>query len=184
MTSKVAVDMDSTLAATWEMAFELLEGPDHDKSYDDLEYWDWGVDEYGHPRFLNALWGAWTIRGDDIRPMESGVANVVQSLHGEYEVHIVTTHPDREGINESKQDWLDSQGIPYDDFVPVPMGESKGQYGYGYYIDDKPGFAERVPDGSMLYLRDQRYNRHIETEDYENVERVRTVAEAVNRIKQ
>jgi len=183
MNAAVAVDMDSTLAATWDMAFELLEGPDHDKSYDDLAYWDWGVDEYGHPRFLNALWGAWTIRGADIPPMESGLSNVIMRLNEEHEVHVVTAHPNRLGLDEAKEEWLDAQGIPYDNFVSLPPRFSKGKFEeYRWYIDDKPGFVERVPEHATLYLRNQRYNRHIDTDSYVSVERVRTVAEGVNRI--
>lgn len=179
----VAVDMDSTLAATWDVAFDLLEGPNHAKSYDDLAHWDWGVDEYGYPRFLNALWGAWTIRSDDIEPMESGLANVITRLNDEYEVHIVTAHPDRLGLDEAKEAWLDAQGIPYDKYVSHSPDFSKGGFQkYRAFIDDKPAFVENVPRNSVLYLRTQRYNRDIDTDRYENVERVRTVAEAVNRI--
>lgn len=175
----VALDLDSTIAATCNVSFELLEGPNHGMGYSDIESWDWGLEKYGTARYLSAIWHAWTLRPHDIEPMEDGVSNVVQSLHDKHEVHVVTNHPDHMGITENKEKWLDAHNIPYNDFVAVPMGESKAQYGYDYYIDDKPGFAKKVPEDSMLYLRNHRYNSDINTIEYDNVQRVRNVAEGV-----
>lgn len=180
--STVALDLDSTTAATCDVSFELLEGPNHGMGYEDIEAWDWGLEKYGTARYLSAIWHAWTLRPHKIQPMEPEIVSPVRRLHDEFGVDVVTNHPDHMGISESKEEWLQKQGIPYNELVSVPMGESKGQYGYDFYIDDKPVFAKNVPSDSTLFLRDQRYNRSIDTEIYDNVYRVQTVKEAADKI--
>jgi len=45
---RICLDLDSTLARTCDVAFELLCGPDHDYTYSDIESWEWGLREFGN----------------------------------------------------------------------------------------------------------------------------------------
>lgn len=175
---KIALDHDSTLAATATVAFDLIHGPNHDYTYDDVESWSWGLDEFGAERYLSALWHAWTLRPLWVPTLEDDLSNTVADLREEYTVHIVTAHPDHPGITEGKKRWLRFNGISYDDFVVVPARSTKADLDYDYYIDDKPALPERVQElrpTSHVYLRDQPYNRDIV--DAEHVTRVHSVAE-------
>lgn len=160
----IALDVDSTLAATSEVAFDLIDRPDH--TYADIESWDWGLEKFGAARYLSALWHAWTLRPHAIRPMEAFVATAVDRLHDIGTVDIVTNHPDHRGITEGKKEWLDDYGIDYERFVKVDRGVSKAEFDeYDVYIDDNPNLpaevAEHNPDATML-LRDHPYNQNVE----------------------
>lgn len=160
----VALDLDSTIAATSEVMFDLINGPEHDYSYDDIETWSWGIEEFGHHAFLNGCWHAWTLRPLEVPPTEENIVQKVQSIKNTYgSVDIVTAHPPNlEGVTEGKQKWADHHGIPYDSFVVVGMDETKAEYGYDVYIDDKPTLPKTVNDmnpGAKVYLYDRKYNR-------------------------
>lgn len=152
----LALDFDSVLAATHTVASDLI-GIDYD--YDDIESWGWPLEQFGTERALSALWHAWTIRPQDVPPMEENLSQKVSALHSKYNVHIVTAHPDHPGITDGKQDWLDRHGIGHEDFVQVPMDTTKAKLGYDVFIDDKPALPERTDESQTVYLRDQPYNR-------------------------
>lgn len=156
---QLALDFDSVLAGTWNVAFDLMLGPDHDYSYDDITSWGWGLNKFGEDRALSALWHAWTLRPMDVPPLEENLSQKVAALHSKYNVHIVTAHPDHPGISEGKQRWLDERGIGHEDFVVVPMNESKARLGYDVFIDDKPALPAECDSSQTVYLRDQPYNR-------------------------
>ena len=181
MTERVALDLDSTLAASQNVAFDLLEGPDHDMSYDDIESWNWGPEKYGTETFLSSIWHCWTIRGDEIEPMEPRLSSSVTTLMSrDYEVDVVTQHPDHVGITKAKRRWLRDQNIPYGELVVVPMGESKIEMDYDIYIDDKPGMMpEMESEDSELFLIDHSYNEDIDVKLKENISRVPTVQRAI-----
>lgn len=164
MTNKpqLALDFDSTLAATSEVAFDLILGDDHDYGYEDIESWSWMLDEFGTNRALSALWHAWTLRPMQIRPLEENLSQKVSALHSKYNVHIVTAHPDHQGISHGKKAWLDAHGIGHEDFVQVPMDQSKADLGYDVFIDDKPALPANCDSSQKVYLRDQPYNRDAE----------------------
>jgi 5'(3')-deoxyribonucleotidase len=163
MTDKpqLALDFDSVLAATHRTASDLI-GVDYD--YEDVETWDWPLETFGRNRALSALWHAWTIRPQEIEPMEENLSEKVAALHSKYNVHIVTAHPDHQGISEGKQQWLDDHGIGHEDFVKVPMASTKAKLGYDVFIDDKPTLPERAGPDQTVYVRDHPYNRDIEGE--------------------
>ena len=161
--TRIALDHDSTLAATWAVAFDLMHGRDHGWSYGDLESWDWGLDRFGVHRALSALWHAWTIRPLDVPPLEQGLAETVAALREHHTVDIVTAHPDHQGISEGKQEWLAHHGIEYDDFVWVPMGQTKADLDYEVYVDDKPYLCEKFCDPEKIqYMIRHRYNEDVQ----------------------
>lgn len=178
MAPTIALDHDSTLAATAETAFDLIDGPDHGYAYDDIETWAWGLREFGMDCYLSALWHAWTLRPLAVPPMEPNLNHTVAELRRHATVEIVTAHPDHSGISAGKQAWLADNDIEYDAFRAVEMGTSKATLGYDYYVDDKPSLpaeANKMNPDATVYLRDQPYNQDAPG-DYI---RVNTVAEAM-----
>ena len=154
---KVALDLDSTLARTLDVALDLM-GEDG-YSYDDFEHWDWPLEEFGDTRFLNAAWHAWTIRPDEIEPFESNVAALTEQLYTAVErLDIVTKHPDGMfGVDEGKWRWLDRHNVFYDEYRSVDR--SKDNFLYDLYIDDNPNL---VKTDATVMLYDQPYNRDVE----------------------
>jgi len=162
MREQIALDFDSTLAATSEVAFDLLCGEDHDYDYDSIDSWNWGFKEFGKEAFLSAQWHSWTIRPLNIRPLEPGLPQTVDKLQSNFEVDIVTAHPDHLGITDGKKSWLKDRGIEYDNFVVVELDESKADLGYDIYIDDKPTLPAEVNEANPFastYLIDHQYNQ-------------------------
>lgn len=157
---QVALDLDSTIAATCAVGFELLGDPDRD--YDDIDCWNWGLDEYGE-RFLHAMWHAWSIRPTDVPPLEPDLPATIDTLRETNHVDIVTAHPPKlEAVAAGKEAWIAQQGITVDDFV---VAQDKPALGYDVYIDDKPALVDAVdsqcPDATCI-VRDQPYNRHLD----------------------
>ena len=159
---KVALDHDSTLAATWETAFNLLCGDDHGYTYDDLASWDWGLDHFGESNALHALWHAWTIRPLSVPLMDETVVETAQRLYDEHEVHVVTAQPPDDAVAGGKRRWLDHHGIPYDAFDTVPTGQTKAELDYDVFIDDKPTLPSKTDRTQAVFLRDQPYNRNVD----------------------
>lgn len=175
---KVALDVDSTLAATNIPAFDYLEDGDHDLTYDDIETWDWGAERWGLDEFLGALHNAWVYDVEDIPPMEDDLPETVDRLKEEATVHAVTHQPDDERITEGKVRWLDINNIRHDVFRPVDRDVSKAELDYDVYIDDKPTLPANVDGDATVYLIDHAYNQDAEG-DYIRVD---TVKDAVNHI--
>lgn len=172
---KLAVDFDSTLANTQSVAFDLLCGDDHNYSLEDIESWTWGIDEFGKDAYLNALWHTWTIRPLEAEPMEEHLPQKMAALHREYEVHIVTAHPEQAGITHGKRRWLSEKSIPYEELHAVPMDVSKADYfDYDAFIDDKPTLPVNKKAGQTVYLRDAPWNQDADG-DYIRIESVADV---------
>lgn len=178
---QIALDLDSTLAKTCDVAFDLLCGPDHKYDYGDILSWEWPLDEFGE-RYLHAMWFAWVLRPLDIEPWESDMADIVADISQLGEVNIVTHHdkPYNEMIDAGKKEWLAHHGIEYTEFVSVHE-RNKLELGYDVYIDDKPSLATDIDgcerDDVLLCLRNQPYNHTDVAFESEQVNRVFTLRE-------
>lgn len=162
---KLAVDFDGTLANTYGVAFNLLEGDDHNYTLSDVDSWTWGFEEFGKEAYLSALWHAWTIRPLEADPMEDHLTQKMAALHREYEVHIVTAHPEHPGITEGKMQWLDSMSIGYEELHVVPPEMTKAEYlDYDAFIDDKPTLPSNKKAHQTVYVRDNPWNKNIDGE--------------------
>lgn len=159
---RLAVDFDSVLANTSAVAFDLICGPDHNYTVEDVESWTWGFDEFGEIRYLNALWNAWTLRPYEVPKMEVDVEGKMGALNDKYHVDIVTAHPDNYGISEGKKKWLDHQNIPHEKYYAVSTDESKADLDYDAFIDDKPSLPSEASADQTVYLRDQAWNQDAE----------------------
>jgi len=157
---KVAIDIDSTLAATYHRVFEYLDGPQHGYTYDDLKYWDWPIDRWGEEHFFDAFRYVWSCQAASVPLYDCGGPLVTELLsdHPEFEVDIVTAQEDCTQMESGKRLWLYDNEFEYNNFVTVPLGKTKAELDYDIYVDDKPSLPERVTDGEV-YLIDHRYNR-------------------------
>ena len=156
---RVALDLDSTLAATSLTAFELM---DVDYTYDDIDSWSWGTDKFGTARYLNAMWHSWSIQPNSVPPMEGGLRQTTKDIYEVADqVDIVTAHPDgMMGVDEGKQAWLEDYGIFFDEYIS--FDGPKEDLDYDVYIDDRPTLVDGVEGtDSMILLRDHPYNRGI-----------------------
>lgn len=160
----LALDMDSTLAATCDVAFDLLLGDNHDYGYDDIESWSWGIERFGQAAYLNALWHAWTLRPMEVPTMEPALWRKTQELAQKFKVDVVTKNADHMGIAEGKRKWLDQNAIAYSELhvLDANGNVSKSELGYDAYIDDSPHLPKRVnedePDAEV-FLIDHEYNQ-------------------------
>lgn len=177
---RVALDLDSTLAATATTAFDMM---GVDASYHDMEDWQWALDEFGEDRFLNAMWHAWTIRPDDVEPMEPNISESVRELYEHDavdELDIVTRHPSHvTGVTQSKREWLAEHDIPHNDFHAI--GFSKADLGYDIYIDDSPQLVREVNrlEDSRMFLYSQPYNEGADGE-YERIWFINSVCSLID----
>ena len=171
---RVALDVDSTLAATSLTAFDLMGVTGY--SYNDIDSWSWGIETFGKARYLNALWHAWSIRPHEIEPMEQGLAETTAQLSDLVDtVDVVTSHPDDLfGVDKGKQQWLDDHDIVYDEYVQVDG--DKHTLDYDIFIDDKYATLEQLDDDQLGLLIDHEYNP--DTGLPYGVELVDSVAEA------
>lgn len=174
--TRIALDLDSTLADTRVIAYKLMLGDDHDRDPRESPTWDWPLEEFGTARFLNAMWHSWTLRGGDIPPLEENIATKVERLAEFGTIDIVTAHPDHLGITKAKQEWLDAHSIPYDTLVAVEPEQSKADLGYDIYIDDKPGLPSMTDGAQVVYLYDWPYNSDADG-DYVRVSSLEDVIE-------
>ena len=153
---KIALDMDSTLAAI--STATMAELGDEDRTYDDIETWNWVIDEYGGDTFFDQFFEIWSERPETIDPLEDNLDDTVSRLRDLGKVHLVTNQRDSDAVTEGKMQWLDSHGIEVDEFVGVEPGRSKAELNYDVYIDDKPALPGNL-NGEKMYLRDHPYNR-------------------------
>lgn len=175
--TRIALDLDSTLADTRVVAYELMFGDDHDRDPQESPTWDWPIEEYGAARFLNAMWHAWTLRGEQIPPLEENIAGKIARLSRFGEVDIVTAHANHLGITEAKEEWVVDHGIDPNAFVVVETKADKTDLNYDVFIDDKPTLPEKADDDQTVYLYDWPYNRDASGE-YTRVESLDEVIDA------
>lgn len=176
---RVALDLDGTLAQTYSVAFALM-GVDHE--YEDIESWEWGLNEFGGARFLNAMWHAWTLRPHDIKPIDD-LRSVDHIYDLADELDVVTADPGHLGIKESKAEWLERQEVAHDELVISPKGQSKAElYHYDVFVDDNPHLVDQVKGDQLLLLYDAPYNQE-DVSDIGNVIRVFNLWDATKEIE-
>ena len=182
----IAVDLDSTLAETLDVATDLL-GVDYE--YSEFSSWDEPIEKFGPTAFLNAVWHAWTIRPDEIEPTEPNVdATMLALSERASRLDVVTAHPQRDilGLDSSKRQWLDDQGITYNAYRSV-HGD-KHSLGYDIYVDNNPNLVEEAHEAGVdadVYLYAQPHNTPDQVdapdEAYTRVESLREVLREVQR---
>lgn len=170
---RLALDMDSTLADSEALVYELM---DTDHTPEDQESWEWPHEQFGADQFLGAFAEAWADNWYRIEPTEESthLRWAVEALNQWYKVDIVTSQPDDPAVSAGKKAWLEYHEIPYDEFVTVPPSRTKANLGYTVYVDDKPALPARVNgSGAKVYLVDRCYNEDADG----HYDRVRTVSD-------
>lgn len=164
--SKVALDLEAVLADTMNEALSST-----DKLDEDAVRGSWDMPERQFQIYLGVTDALWRHNPLSITPVEPGIDKYVEDIADEHEVHIVTG---REHVDENLLFWLQKHQIPFESFTST--GEDKWKFEeYDVFIDDNP---EMVGECRLL-LRDQPWNRHIETEKYKTCDRIYSLAEAI-----
>jgi len=199
VTTQVAVDMDSTLAAVAPVAFERL---GYGFTYDDIDNWNVTNLPVAVSRYIDEIHNAWVYNTHAIEQMDESTVHSMHALymHDGIDVDIVTSHGGSNdesdscdsdeivtrqaadnAVSDGKREWCESHNIPYDNFVTVGLDEQKGQFTeYDVYIDDKPDMPDTISElnpEAEVWLYDQPYNRQLDTDaPYTRVERLQDAA--------
>lgn len=153
----VAIDMDSTLAATMTAVFDEL---DIDRDYEDCESWNWPIEQYGE-EFLDTIYRLWREKPRAIQPTEPNIAEEIDILRDVATVHIVTHQPSESPyITRGKAMWLDHHGIEVDALKALPHSTPKSEFDYDWFLDDKPTLPSKADTEAYLY--DRPYNRDVD----------------------
>lgn len=174
---KIALDVDGVLA---DIIFVWLDeyNKTHKKSAtkDDIVQWDFwkelGYDKYKFYEELSGCWSRWI----EVPPMEHDIADAVEKLHSVGIVDIVTARD--EASTKYVKQWLEHNGIKYNDYVAVARGRDKADLDYGIFIDDSPNnVVSIVSKGKNALLYDQPWNKSITDS---KIVRIKKLEEAVN----
>ena len=164
MVLRIALDMDDTLAATLKHVFGTYGRPIPTEW---MFYKNGGNISY--EKMMRDIKRTWERRWGEIRPIEPGLAAIVEELNGLGKVDIVTV-----GFQEQKAEWLRLHGIKYDELVPVRDGRDKAKLDYDVFIDDSPAnYQSFLEAGKTCILFDAPYNQDIDT-----IYRIRSLGEA------
>ena len=174
---KIALDVDGVLADIIHLWIE-----NHNKQYnksinkEDINQWDFwrkiGLDKYEFYRQLSNSWERWK----DVPTTENDIASAVDRLHSLGRVDIVTAR-DKESTNYVIN-WLEHNGIKFNDYVSVFDGRDKAKLDYDVFIDDSPHNVERMASkGSNVLLYDQPWNREVNSR---KIIRIKKLIESIN----
>lgn len=166
MMSKIALDVESTLADSNEAALQSTDKLDREQLLG-----EWDLDDYTWQVYMGVTDAIWRHKPEVIPPEEPCLDEYVSALAEDNEVHILTG---REYVDEQIVWWLDHHGIEYDSFTST--GDNKCDYDYDVFIDDNP---RMVGDCRRLFLRHKPWNADIDTMKYKSVDRIHSLAGAV-----
>lgn len=164
--SRIALDVESTLADSNEAALQSTDKLDRSHLLG-----EWDLDDYTWQVYMGVTDSIWRHNPQVIPPEEPCLDEYVSSLAEDNEIHILTS---RQHVDEQIMWWLNHHGIEYDTFTST--GGDKCQYDYDLFIDDNP---RMVGECKRLLLRHQKWNADISTEKYKSVDRIHSLAEAV-----
>lgn len=162
---KIAVDFDSTLAATQPLFLKLLEwktGEHHDP--EEITTWTW-AEEHGYGKdfwsFYDLLDSTHLRRAiQPVDPMACG--SVKWLVKRGHEVRILTSnHPKSEA---SIRSWLFGHGLELPlDIIGRKSPSEKAHLDFDVFIDDAPALAEAMPEvlSKRLYLVPQPWNSRV-----------------------
>jgi hypothetical protein len=166
--TKVALDVESVLADSNEAALQSTDKLDREQLLG-----NWEMDDYTWQVYVGVTDAIWRHNPEAIPPEESRIDAYVSDMNKRASVDILTG---RQHVDPQVVWWLNQHGIEYDSFQST--GKDKCSFTeYDVYIDDNP---EMVGGCGHLLLRDQPWNDEINTEEYKSVDRIYSLAEAVD----
>ena len=180
---KIALDVDGVLAdiiLVWINEYNRK----HSKSIskEGIKNWDFwrelGVDKYEFCYQLSQCWSQWK----EVPTMEEYIADAVNRLHSVGAVDIVTAR-DQEST-KYVINWLEYNGIKYNEYVAVPDGRDKANLDYDVFIDDSPHNATRmVTKGRNVLLYDQPWNKSIKDAKVTRIKKLAEAADIISNLK-
>ena len=180
----IGIDVDGVLADANTATLPLVErytGKHIEK--DEITHWDYVSDVTGISvwHFVRLMGQAW--RDFENMPVEEPTVadSLTQLMRRGHHVSIVTQRT-RESFPFVCL-WLDLHRIPYDDLIFTSGKFDKLMFPIDVLVDDSPRIITRAGyiEDKLLLLRDQPWNRNVDSLP-QNVERVQTLAGAVERI--
>ncbi len=158
---KIALDVDGVLA---DIVHVWLE--EYNRNYnrsvqkDEIQQWDFwkglGYDKYRFYEELSKCWARWA----EVPAMEQDLGSAVGRLNSLGSVDIVTAR-DPASTPFVKQ-WLEHNGIRYNEYVAVMRGRDKANLDYDIFIDDSPpNITSIVSQGKRALIYDQPWNRSV-----------------------
>ena len=80
--------------------------------------------------------------------------------------------------------WLEHNGIKYNEYVAVPDGRDKANLDYDVFIDDSPHNATRmVTKGRNVLLYDQPWNKSIKDAKVTRIKKLAEAADIISNLK-
>lgn len=162
---KVALDVESVLADSNEAALQSTDKLDRDVL---MNGWDFSGEQW--MIYMGVTDAVWRHKPEMIPPEEPALAEYVDEIREEHEVHILTG---RMHVDEQVVWWLDEHGIEYDSFEATYA--PKHEYDFDVFIDDNP----KMFGNCRLLLRHQPWNSHLDAEGTKACDRIYSLAEAV-----
>ena len=157
---RIAMDLDGVLADTVQSLCKILNSR-HATEYTPEKFDRWNAWEVAHisrEEFLRTLDEAW-FNWRQIPAMENDLESKVSRLTKFGTIDIVTGRS--EATVPCAQEWLQSQRIPYSNFVRTTSGSAKADLDYDIFIDDSDYLmslvASRLFGFGILYT--QPWNR-------------------------
>lgn len=165
--SRIALDVESVLADTNEGALQSTNKLDREEVLG-----EWEFDEETWQVYMGVTDALWRHNPGAIPPEESRIDEYVRQMNEHNEVHILTG---RMHVDTQVVWWLNEHGIEYESFTSTEKNKCSFEQ-YDVFIDDNP---KMVGDCRRLLLRHQPWNAHIDCQKYKTVDRVYSLAEAV-----
>jgi hypothetical protein len=165
--STIALDVESVLADSNEAALQSTDKLDRETLLG-----NWEFDSRTWQVYIGVTDAVWRHNPGMIPPEEPRIDEYVRQMAEGNELHIVTG---RMHVDPQVVWWLDEHGIEYEQFIST----EKDKYTfdeYDVFIDDNP---KMVGECRRLLLRHQPWNADIDTSEYKTVDRIHSLAEAV-----
>lgn len=164
---KIALDVESVLADTNEAALQSTDKLDRQEL---LGEWDLSTHQW--QVYMGVTDAVWRHNPQMIPPEEPAIAEYVDALREDNEVHILTA---RMHVDEQIVWWLEEHGISYDSYTSTDVPKYEYEE-YDVFIDDNPDmFGE-----CRLLLRHQPWNAHLDDANSKSCDRIYSLAEAVD----
>ena len=156
-----AIDFDSTLADTILPFSEIINKKYGTKfTKKDVSHWGFfekqlGLNKEQMYEVFEAVWSDYR----NLPPTEKGIGKTVDEIKNRgYEIMILTKRD--ENHIEDTLNWLDHNGVNYDDFVYIPTDRDtpKHAYKWSILIDDAEHYISGIPENRLGILHTQPWN--------------------------
>lgn len=164
---KIALDFDGVLADTHAATLEVYNNKNGtDLSVEDITDWEFEGIDITIPEWVELSHEAWVLWDHgyiNINPYQYKIDELVEKLHRNYTVDIVTNRDPQDRIYV--YNWLEDHDIinHHRKLIFVQSsGKEKYEYDYDKYIDDNPYLYLKNPaDIPLQYMPNRPWARHV-----------------------